>query len=90
MEGPIPLASGSPSPEPPVRRRGVFRKTIRGARWLLGGWFRLGWREVDPPRGRVDRRSGTCVAFGYCPPGSGFLSTRIALWISAPRRSPRA
>ena len=37
MEGPIPLASGSPSPDPPVRRRGVFRKTIRGTRWLLGG-----------------------------------------------------
>ena len=37
MDGPIPLSSGSPSPEPPKRRRGVFRKTLRGARWLLGG-----------------------------------------------------
>ena len=37
MEGPIPLASGSPSPDPPVRRRGVFRKTIRGTRGWVGG-----------------------------------------------------
>ena len=37
MDGPIPLASGSPSPEPPRRRRSVFGKTLRGARWLLGG-----------------------------------------------------
>jgi hypothetical protein len=37
MDRPIHLSSGSPAPEPPVRRRGVFRKTIRGARWLLGG-----------------------------------------------------
>ena len=37
MDGPIPLSSGSPSPEPPKRRRGVFRNTLRGARWLLGG-----------------------------------------------------
>ena len=22
---------------------------------VVGGWFRLGWREIDPPRGRVDR-----------------------------------
>lgn len=36
MEEQIPLSSGSPAPEPPARRRGVFRKAIRGTRWLLG------------------------------------------------------
>ncbi len=36
MEGPIHSSSESPTPHPPGRRRGVFRKTFRGARWLLG------------------------------------------------------
>ena len=37
MERPIPLSPERPSSEGLPRRPGVFRKTVRGARWLMGG-----------------------------------------------------